>query len=106
MLFRSIGGTGHIGSCLVPRLVDAGHSVICVSRRKRVPYIAHPAWDRVQHSVIDRTAEESHGRFGQTIASLDADVVIDLTCYTPDSAVQLVEALNGRHTFLVHCGTI
>ena len=27
-----IGGTGHIGSYLTPMLVEAGHSVTCVSR--------------------------------------------------------------------------
>ncbi len=29
-----IGGTGHIGTYLIPRLVKAGHDVICVSRQK------------------------------------------------------------------------
>jgi nucleoside-diphosphate-sugar epimerase len=27
-----IGGTGHIGTYLVPHLVQAGHEVICISR--------------------------------------------------------------------------
>jgi uncharacterized protein YbjT (DUF2867 family) len=27
-----IGGTGHVGTYLVPRLVEAGHEVVCVSR--------------------------------------------------------------------------
>ena len=27
-----IGGSGHVGTYLVPRLVEAGHEVICVSR--------------------------------------------------------------------------
>jgi nucleoside-diphosphate-sugar epimerase len=101
-----IGGTGHIGSFLVPRLLDAGHRVVCVSRHQRAPYTDHSAWSLVEHAIIDRSAEESHGRFGQTIASLGADVVIDLTCYTLDSAVQLVNALTGAGTWLVHCGTI
>ncbi len=33
-----IGGTGHIGSFLTPRLVEAGHSVICISRGLKEPY--------------------------------------------------------------------
>ena len=28
-----IGGTGHVGTFLVPRLVMAGHEVICISRQ-------------------------------------------------------------------------
>jgi nucleoside-diphosphate-sugar epimerase len=55
---------------------------------------------------MDRAAEESRGRFGQAIARLGADVVIDITCYAAQSAVQLAEALAGRRTHLVHCGTI
>ena len=46
------------------------------------------------------------GRFGERMARLDADVIIDLTCYLPESARQLVEALRGRIGHLLHCGTI
>jgi nucleoside-diphosphate-sugar epimerase len=77
-----------------------------VSRRKREPYTSHPAWSRVEHAAVDRELEERRGAFGGIIASLDAQVVIDLTCYTPPSAVQLIDALAGRGTFLLHCGTI
>jgi uncharacterized protein YbjT (DUF2867 family) len=33
-----IGGTGHVGTYLVPRLVQLGHQVVVVSRGKRSPY--------------------------------------------------------------------
>ena len=33
-----IGGTGHIGTYLVPRLVEAGHQVVSISRSLREPY--------------------------------------------------------------------
>ena len=33
-----IGGTGHIGSFLTPRLVEAGHPLTCVSRGMKQPY--------------------------------------------------------------------
>ena len=46
----------------------------------------------------DRDVEEAAGRFGQRIAALDAQAVIDLTCYRQESAQQLVEALSGRTT--------
>ena len=55
---------------------------------------------------MDRAVEEEAGRFGERIASLDADVVIDLTCYQLQSAEQLVEALRGNTGHLLHCGTI
>ncbi|MFD2357599.1 NAD-dependent epimerase/dehydratase family protein [Nonomuraea ferruginea] len=33
-----IGASGHIGTYLVPRLVEAGHDVVAVSRGTRRPY--------------------------------------------------------------------
>jgi nucleoside-diphosphate-sugar epimerase len=101
-----IGGTGHIGSFLTPRLYDAGHSVICISRGLKEPYQQHPVWQVIERAEIDRAAEEAAGNFGERIAKLDAEVVIDLTCYRLESAQQLVEALRGRVGHLLHCGTI
>jgi nucleoside-diphosphate-sugar epimerase len=101
-----IGGTGHIGTFLVPRLVSAGHDVIVACRGKREPYVAHPAWEAVRRIDIDRTAEDAAGTFGSRIAALEADAVIDLICFVPASAQQLVDALQTRQTLLLHCGTM
>jgi len=101
-----IGGTGHIGTYLTPRLVEAGFDVTCVSRGLKSPYQASAAWQQVRRAEIDRTAEEASESFGERIAALNAEVVIDLTCYLPQSAIQLTEALRGRVGHLLHCGTI
>jgi nucleoside-diphosphate-sugar epimerase len=101
-----IGGTGHIGTYLTPRLVEAGHSVINISRGQRRPYSEHSAWERVEQFSIDRAAEESSGTFGKRIRQLKPEAVIDLTCYTLESAQQLVEALRGQVAHYLHCGTI
>lgn len=101
-----IGGTGHIGSYLTPRLVDAGHSVVCVSRGLKEPYRKHSAWKKMERVEMDRAVEEDAGRFGERMAGLNAQVVIDLTCYRLESAEQLVEALRGQVEHLLHCGTI
>jgi nucleoside-diphosphate-sugar epimerase len=101
-----IGGSGHIGSYLTPRLVEAGHTVVCVSRAQRQPYVAHEAWRKVEFAKLDRIAEETAGTFGGKIADLETDAVIDLTCYTLESARQLVEAVRGRVRQFLHCGTI
>ena len=45
-----IGGTGHVGTYLVPRLVEAGHEVIRVTRGKHAPYRPDDAWQSV-HAV-------------------------------------------------------
>jgi nucleoside-diphosphate-sugar epimerase len=87
-------------------LFEAGHSVTCVCRNVRQPYREHEAWSSVAYIHLDRLAEEQTGTFGQHIAELGADAVIDLTCYTQQSAELLVHALRGRVSHLLHCGTI
>ncbi|MGE0406955.1 MAG: NAD-dependent epimerase/dehydratase family protein [Candidatus Korobacteraceae bacterium] len=101
-----IGGTGHIGTYLTPRLVEAGHAVLCASRGQSKPYREHGAWKQVSMVAADRTAEEARGNFGERIAALQPEAVIDLTCYEPESAIQLVDALRGRVQHFLHCGTI
>ena len=101
-----IGGTGHIGSYLSPALVEAGHEVVCVSRGQRDPYQAHEAWKQILRVALDRPVEEAAGSFGQRVADLRPDVVIDLTCYFLPSAEHLVNALRGRVQHFLHCGTI
>jgi nucleoside-diphosphate-sugar epimerase len=101
-----IGATGHIGTYLVPRLVDSGHEVIAVSRGTRGPYRSAPQWDAVTRVTADREAEDAAGTFGARIAALRPDAVIDLICFTRASALQLIEALRPSRPLLVHCGTI
>jgi nucleoside-diphosphate-sugar epimerase len=101
-----IGATGHIGSYLTPRLVEQGHRVIAVTRSRREPWAPHRAWKDVERVDLDRTSEESAATFGRRIAALHPDVVIDLICYTLESARQLVEALRGEVQQFLHCGTI
>jgi nucleoside-diphosphate-sugar epimerase len=101
-----IGATGHIGGYLVPRLVAAGHDVVALSRRARPYYREHASWTQVTNVRVDRNADDAAGTFGRRVADLEADAVVDLICFEPDSARQLVEALRPKGTYLVHCGTI
>jgi len=101
-----VGATGHIGGYLVPRLVRGGHHVVAISRGGRPQYRDDPAWLKVEHVGVDREVEDRAGRFGETVASLQADVIIDLICFTPESAAQLVTAVRGRVDHLVMCSTI
>ena len=101
-----IGGTGHVGTYLVPRLFNAGHDVVCVSRGQRRAYQNHAAWASVQQVKIDRDEAEDKNQFGQQIHDLKPDVVIDMICFKPESARQLVEALRGQVQHFIHCGTV
>jgi len=101
-----IGGTGHVGTYMVPRLVQSGHEVIVVSRSQRQPYQAHGAWASVRMVAMDRAAEEASGQFGQKMVDLRPDVVIDMICFKLESAQHLVQALRGNVQHFLHCGTI
>lgn len=101
-----IGGSGHIGSYLTPRLVNCGHTVVSVSRHQRRPYVEHGAWTKVEHAILDRATEEAAGTFGEKIRDLEPDSVIDLTSYTLAGTQALVEALRARVQQFLHCGTI
>jgi nucleoside-diphosphate-sugar epimerase len=101
-----IGATGHVGSYLVPRLVRGGHEVVALSRGARDPYVSAPEWRLVERVAVDREAEDAAGVFGGRIAALAGDAVVDMLCFTPESAQQLVEALRPTRPLLMHCGTI
>jgi nucleoside-diphosphate-sugar epimerase len=60
----------------------------------------------VERVTINRSAEEAAGTFGDRIAALRPDVVIDLICFTLESEQHLVQALQERDALLLHCGTI
>jgi nucleoside-diphosphate-sugar epimerase len=101
-----IGATGHVGGYLVPDLVGAGHEVVAISRGRQALYREDPAWAEVERLTVDRAAEDAAGTFGDRVAALGADVVIDMVCFTPASAAQLLDALRGTGTRLLMCGTI
>ncbi len=101
-----IGGTGHIGTYLVPELVMLGHEVTVVSRSQRSPYQTHPAWNQVRMVTMDRQADEQRAEFGPKIRALNADVVMDMICFSEHQARHLVEALRGHVQHFLHCGTI
>ena len=101
-----IGGAGHVGTYLVPRLVEAGHDVAVVSRGRHQPYQPHAAWNEVERVTIDRSAAEADGSFGRLIRDLEPEIVIDMICFTEESARHLVEALAGRVQHFLHCGTV
>lgn len=101
-----IGGSGHVGSYLVPRLVEIGHEVVNVSRGSAKPYRSHHAWDVIENVAIDRVAEEKGGKFGARIAELNGDIVVDMIAYDLASTKQVVEAIRGKVEHYIFCSTI
>ena len=101
-----IGGSGHVGTYLVPALVERGHEVVNVSRGERAPYRRHAAWAAVEQVTVDRAVEEASGTFGGRIADLRGDIVVDMISFDLPSTRALIEALRGRVEHFLHCGTI
>src|SRR5919107_3563134 len=101
-----IGGSGHIGTFLVPRLIRAGHEVVNISRGQRSSYTQDVTWQHVRQVSADRAVEDREGTFPDRVADLQPDVVIDLICFTLDSATALVKRLRGQTGHLLHCGSI
>lgn len=97
-----LGGSGHIGSYLIPRLVAAGHTVTNVTRGRSRPYHPDAAWNAVEQITADRTDPD----FPDLVVRQEPDIVIDLVCFTVEEARTLTEALSGRVQHFLHCGTI
>ncbi|KRE68113.1 MULTISPECIES: NAD-dependent epimerase/dehydratase family protein [Micrococcaceae] len=101
-----IGGSGHIGSFLVPRLVRAGHEVTNISRGTSAPYTDTPEWQQVHQVTADRQEEDRDGTFAERVSALKPDAVVDLVCFSLESAAALVHRLRGEVGHLLHCGSI
>jgi nucleoside-diphosphate-sugar epimerase len=56
--------------------------------------------------VADREAEDKAGTFGKRVRELKPDVVIDMICFTLESARHLAASLQGQVQHFLHCGTI
>lgn len=106
MRITIIGGTGHVGSFLLPRLVNAGHHVVSVSRNQRQPYILHPAWNEVQQVSLNRGNSDQEADFVNQIISTRPDIVIDMICFNRDTAEEMVKGLQGMIKQYLFCGTI
>ncbi|WEV44408.1 NAD-dependent epimerase/dehydratase family protein [Lactobacillus sp. ESL0684] len=85
-----IGGSGHIGSYLIPKLVKKGFEVISVSRGSHKPYYQDPVWNHIEQIFMDRSKDIN---FNEKIAKLNADIVIDLICFDLNDMKKIVREL-------------
>src|SRR3954462_13176679 len=99
-----IGGTGHIGTHLGPSPVRGGHRAGWISRGGRRAHQDDPGWREVELVACDRVAAERDGTFGSLVATQRPEAVLDLMCFTPAQARQLVQALDGQH--LIQTGSV
>lgn len=101
-----IGGTGHIGTYLIPRLVENGYEVLSVTRGKSGPYKMSGIWRWVRPVIMDREEEEQQNTYGKKLAALKPDIVVDLLTYQPENLANIANALDGKIEQYVFCSSI
>lgn len=97
-----IGGSGKVGTYLVPLLWEAGYHVINVSRGKGQPYLPHGCWQDVEQCTLDRAQSD----FPQRVADMEPDVVVDMICFSREDMEKLTGALAGRVGHYLVCGSV
>ena len=99
-----IGATGHIGTYLIPQLVNESFQVVAISRGISKVYHDDPAWNKVETVVLDRSKEPD---FSEKIVQMNPDVVIDLINYNVEDTKKMVNSLkkiNIKH--YIYCSSI
>lgn len=92
-----IGGYGHIGSYLVPTLVENGYDVTVISRGIKKPWTSEmSAWDKVKSIVCDRHQMASEKKFGSMIAEMNPDLVFDAVSYTKETVEELCDGIMAK----------
>ena len=106
MRIAVIGGSGHIGTYLIPKLVGNGNTVLNITRGQRKPYKDDLAWNDVEQVTIDRE-KETDGAFERKVSMLKADVIVDLISFTLEDTIKMTEALkNTSLSQYVYCSSI
>ena len=95
-----IGGTGHIGRFLTPQLVEDGHVVTVVARGER-PVPPDAAFEKV--TLVKRAYERKGDAWPAFLASLDAEVVIDIL---GSNVPGVYDATRATCRHLIACGSV
>ena len=91
-----VGGTGHIGSALIPQLVEAGHEVKVATRGRR-PKPAGKPWESVE--LLALPAQDAPA----FLAGQPCDVLVDIV---QDQATAIYEAMRGKCRHFIWCGSL
>lgn len=99
-----LGGTGHMGTFLVPMLVKANYEVISVTRSKSKPYIEDDVWTQVKSVFMDRTKDVD---FLKKIVAMKPDIIIDLINFRIEDTKAIVETFKDSElSHYLFCSSI
>ena len=87
-----IGAAGHIGTYLIPMLVDNGYDTIAITSKLSSPYEDAPAWHKVKRVLLDR---ENDPEFISKIKEMKPDVIVDLVNFNIKKTKEIVENFSG-----------
>jgi nucleoside-diphosphate-sugar epimerase len=100
-----IGGTGHIGTFLIPMLVKSGYQTIYITRGKSKPYVDDIAWEKAQNIILDRNSDKD---FVKKIMEINPDIIVDLINYNINETKKIVEAIQKSSccSHYLYCSSI
>nr|WP_314466323.1 NAD-dependent epimerase/dehydratase family protein [uncultured Clostridium sp.] len=99
-----IGGCGHIGTYLVPMLINAGYETVSVTRGQSKPYEYDIAWEKAEKVQLDRS---NNSGFTKKIADMNADIVVDLINFRIEDTKDMVAALkDSRISHYLFCSSV
>ncbi|MDO4565088.1 MAG: NAD-dependent epimerase/dehydratase family protein [Clostridia bacterium] len=98
-----IGAAGHIGTYLVPMLVDAGYETVAITRGRSKPYEDNPAWNKAVRVFIDR---ERTTDFIRKLKDMEPDIIIDLVNFNIEDTKKIVEAFrDSKLSHYLYCSS-
>lgn len=87
-----IGAAGHIGTYLIPMLVDAGYDTVAITRTMSKPYEDAPAWHTVDRVLLDRGNDPG---FIPKLKAMGPDVIVGLVNFDVSQTKAMAEAFEG-----------
>lgn len=87
-----IGAAGHIGTYLIPMLVNSGYETVAITRKLSEPYEQNPAWSRVERVLMDRSNDTG---FIEKLKGMKPDILVDLVNFSIEDTQRIVGAFSG-----------
>lgn len=98
-----IGAAGHIGTYLIPMLVNAGYNTVAITRKMSRPYEDAPAWHTVERVLLDR---EKDSDFVRKLKAMEPDIIVDLVNFNIQETKKIVEGFqNTRLSHYLYCSS-
>ncbi|HIW73603.1 MAG TPA: NAD(P)-dependent oxidoreductase [Firmicutes bacterium] len=98
-----IGAAGHIGTYLIPMLVDHGYETIAITRKMSQPYEDAPAWHKVNRVLLDR---ENAPEFIRRVKEMAPDILVDLVNFHIQATKKIVEEFSdGGLSHYLYCSS-